>query len=69
MRQLDPYIISIREFMEQNEVDKRKYVRSLFTILCVRTIIKIFEFYIPFIQVLAVQNKDLKKCCKKFPLI
>jgi hypothetical protein len=39
------------------------------THLCVRTIIKIFEFYIPFIQVLAVQNKDLKKCCKKFPLI
>ena len=68
MRQLDPYIISIREFMEQNEVDKRKYV-SRPLIFCVRTIIKIFEFYIPFIQVLAVQNKDLKKCCKKFPLI
>jgi hypothetical protein len=53
MRQLDPYIISIREFMEQNEVDKRKYV-SRPLIFCVRTIIKIFEFYIPFIQVLAV---------------
>lgn len=69
MLQLDPYVVSVDLFIQQQEIDKRKYDFVSLTTFLLRTIVKIFEFYIPFIQVFAVQNKDLKKCCKKYPII